>query len=133
MTMNDPAPALKRIAQFESRLQKRVYEPNAIIFIAGHRGDEAYIVRRGEVQIFTENDEGKRTVLSIIVAGQLFGELALMNEHLRTANARTQTGCELLVVDPKQIEALLENTSPFIRFWIEHLVGRVIDLTRRMK
>ena len=131
--MNDPSSGLKRIAQFESRLQKRVYSPNSIIFIAGHRGDEAYVVKSGEVQIFTENDEGQRKVLSVVGAGQLFGELALMNEHIRTANARTETGCELLVVNPKQIEALLENTSPFIRFWIEHLVGRVIDLTKRMK
>ena len=131
--MNDPTPSLKRLEQFASRLQKRVYSPNSIIFIAGHRGDEAYIVRSGQVQIFTENDEGRRTVLSTIGPGQIFGELALMNEDIRTANARTESGCELLVVNPKQIEALLENTSPFIRFWIEHLVGRVIDLTKRLK
>jgi CRP-like cAMP-binding protein len=130
--MNDPTATLKRIEQFESRLQKRIYSPNSIIFIAGHRGDEAYVVRRGEVQIFTENAEAQRKVLSTVGPGQLFGELALMNEHVRTANARTETGCELLVVNPKQIEALLESTSPFIRFWIEHLVGRVIDLTRRV-
>jgi len=131
--MNDPNSGLKRMEQFAGRLQKRVYEPNTIIFIAGHRGDEAYVVRSGQVQIFTENDLGQRKVLSTVGPGQLFGELALMNEHVRTANARTESGCELLVVNPKQIEALLESTSPFIRFWIEHLVGRVIDLTKRLK
>jgi CRP-like cAMP-binding protein len=130
--MNDPTPALKRIAQFENQIQKRVYARNSIIFIAGTRGDEAYIVRRGEVQIFVENAQGERTVLSTIGPGQLFGELALMNQHVRTANARTEFGCELLVVDNKQIEALLDKASPFINFWIEHLVGRVIDLTRRV-
>jgi CRP-like cAMP-binding protein len=130
--MNDPTPALKRIEQFAGRLQKRVYAPNSIIFIAGTRGDEAYIVRTGQVQIFTENSEGHRTVLSVVGPGQLFGELALMNEHIRTANARTEIGCELLVVNPKQIEALLDQAPPFIHFWVEHLVGRVIDLTKRV-
>lgn len=129
---NNPASGLKRISQFESRLQKRVYEPNTIIFIKGHRGDEAFIVRSGEVQIFTENDEGRRTVLSTVQPGQLFGELALMNENYRTANARTETGCELLVIGSRQIAALLDGASPFLRFWIEYLSDRVIDLTRRV-
>jgi CRP-like cAMP-binding protein len=62
----------------------------------------------------------------------LFGELALMNEHVRTANARTETGCDLLIVRAAQIQGLLDKAPPFLKFWIEHLVGRVIDLTKRV-
>lgn len=130
--MNDPNPALKRIAQFESRLPKAVYSPGAVIFTAGHRGAEAYIVRSGEVQIYAENTKGETILLTTIGPGNIFGELALLNEHHRTATARTETGCDLLIIKPQQIEALLENAPPFLRFWIEHLAERVIDLTKRI-
>lgn len=130
--MNDPMPALSRIAQFENRLPKVVYSPGATIFTAGHRGNEAYIVRKGEVQIFSVNAAGERNVLSTVLPGQMFGELALMNERIRTANARTETGCDLLIIKAEQIQALLDNAAPFLRFWIEYLSNRVIDLSKRV-
>ena len=130
--MTDANPALNRITQFENRLTKATYNPGAIIFRAGEMDDTAYIVRSGEVQIVTENAKGQRVVLTTIGPSQIFGELALMNERTRTAAARTEHGCELLIIRPEQIEALLENAPPFLRFWIEHLVSRVIDLTNRI-
>jgi len=131
MPSDSPA-ALNRIAQFENRLTKNVFKPGATIFRTGEMDDTAYIVKSGEVQIVTENAKGQLVLLTTVGPGQIFGELALMNERTRTAAARTEFGCELLIIKPAQIEALLENASPFIRFWIEHLVGRVIDLTRRI-
>ncbi len=129
---SDSHAALNRISQFEDRLSKNVFKPGATIFRAGEMDDTAYIVKSGEVQIVTENAKGQLVLLTTVGPGQIFGELALMNERTRTAAARTESGCELLIIKPAQIEALLENASPFIRFWIEHLVGRVIDLTRRI-
>lgn len=130
--MNDPSSALNRISKFEGKLPKVVYSPGATIFTAGHRGNEAYIVRTGEVQIFTANAAGERNVLSTVLPGQMFGELALLNERIRTANARTETGCDLLIIKAEQIQALLDNAAPFLRFWIEYLSSRVIDLTKRI-
>jgi CRP/FNR family cyclic AMP-dependent transcriptional regulator len=128
----DPQATANRLAQFEDRLPKKVFQPGAIIFRTGEMDDTAFIVRSGDVQVFTRNEGGQPVLLTTLGPGQILGELALLNERTRSATARTETGCELLVIKPQQINAMLEKAPPFLRFWIEHLANRVIDLTKRV-
>jgi CRP-like cAMP-binding protein len=130
--MADTNSTTNRIAQFEDRLTKQVFQPGATIFRTGEMDDTAYIVKSGDVQIFTRSAGGQPVLLTTLGPGQIVGELALLNERTRTATARTEHGCELLIVRPQQIAALLDNAPPFLRFWIEHLANRVIDLTKRI-
>ncbi len=128
----DPQATANRLAQFEDRLPKKVFQPGAIIFRTGEMDDTAFIVRSGDVQVFTRNEGGQPVLLTTLGPGQILGELALLNERTRSVTARTETGCELLVIKPQQINAMLEKAPPFLRFWIEHLANRVIDLTKRV-
>ena len=99
----DPQSTTNRLAQFEDRLPKKVFQPGAIIFRTGEMDDTAFIVRSGDVQVFTRNEGGQPVLLTTLGPGQILGELALLNERTRSATARTETGCELLVIKPQQI------------------------------
>ncbi len=63
--------------------------------------------------------------------GQMFGELALMADAHRTASAKTEQGCELLTVSQDKLKQKLEDADPFVRYWIEYLSKRVIDLSTK--
>ena len=120
------------IVTFEKRFTKVQVGAGDIIFREGDPVDAAYIVNSGEVLICTINNKHELTHLTTVHKGQVFGDLALINEGRRSATALTEKGCELIVVKPEQLAAILQHADPFVRFWIEYLGQRVIDLSKRV-
>ena len=121
-----------RREQLAEILDRRVLGPGAVIFRAGEAAGSAYIVFAGEVGIHTGQGAEAR-LLTTVRAGQMFGELALVAGGIRTATASTRDGCELLVVPATKVQEKLAKSDPFVRYWIEYLSERVVDLTGRIE
>src|SRR4051794_14835940 len=68
------------------------------IFAHGDPGDSLYIIRKGKVEIFIENDRGQRIVLAENGPGDLFGEISLLDGGARTASAVATERSELLML-----------------------------------
>jgi CRP-like cAMP-binding protein len=58
-----------------------------ILFQAGEPGESLFIVRSGSVELFIKDTVGQKIVLTISEAGDLFGELSLLDSGPRTATA----------------------------------------------
>jgi putative ABC transport system ATP-binding protein len=65
------------------------------LFRQGDDGDLVYMVEQGEIQVLRELVGGGEEELSIIRAGQYFGELAPMFGLRRSATARARTDAQL--------------------------------------
>jgi len=63
------------------------YQDGQIIFEEGSHGDWIYIIESGSVEI-SRAVEGKRTVITVLEAGDVFGEIAFLSRVPRTATAR---------------------------------------------
>ncbi|HET6459990.1 MAG TPA: cyclic nucleotide-binding domain-containing protein [Syntrophales bacterium] len=63
------------------------YQDGQIIFEEGSHGDWIYIIESGSVEI-SRAVEGKRTVITVLEAGDVFGEIAFLSRIPRTATAR---------------------------------------------
>lgn len=74
------------------------YRAGEVIFRQGYPGDHAYIVQSGEVAIIKEHDDGSREQLAILKAGEMFGEIAVMDDVNRTATAQAHTDCVLQIM-----------------------------------
>ena len=77
------------------------------MFGYGDPGDAAYVVRAGAVEIFSKNDTGERIVLETIRAGEMFGEISLLDGGPRTAAAVVVDDLEAIVVDRGDLEEFL--------------------------
>jgi F420-non-reducing hydrogenase small subunit len=66
-----------------------------IIFKEGDQGDTMYIIQSGTVEISQDKD-GKKRVLALMEKGDFFGEMALIDKHLRSATATAISKCRLL-------------------------------------
>jgi CRP/FNR family transcriptional regulator, cyclic AMP receptor protein len=99
---------LDRIVHYS--LVKPVPE-DAIIFSQGDSGDCLYGILRGRVRIFTNSHENREILLNILEPGALFGEIALLDERPRTANASAMDECELLLMHRKHFIPLLEEDA----------------------
>lgn len=109
-------------------LNRKLYAPDSVIFRKGDEGTNAFVILRGKVEILAKGGDGKLTQLAAMGEGELFGEMALLNNARRSANAVTKEGCEVLVISEKTIEEKLSKTDPFIRSWINFLSNRILDM-----
>ena len=59
----------------------------------------------------------------------MFGVHALMAGAHRTATAVRALGCDVLAVSEAKLKQKLDEADPFLRYWVDYLSKRVIDLS----
>lgn len=84
------------------------FPPEAMIFFEGELGDCLYIVVEGEVRISRRLQGIGEEALTILGRGEVFGEMALIDELPRSADARSHSnGCTLLRLNRHDLDELL--------------------------
>jgi CRP/FNR family cyclic AMP-dependent transcriptional regulator len=78
------------------------------IFKTGEEGKLMYVVMEGEVDILVGT-----TLAETVAAGGIFGEMALIDRHNRSADAVVRTNCKLVVVDQRRFQFLVSETPYF--------------------
>jgi CRP-like cAMP-binding protein len=78
-----------------------------LLFKGGDPPRSLYMVRSGEVEIFTQNRRGKKVLLAILESGNFFGEIGPLLNKPRTANARTTRPTELMEMTKEDFNACL--------------------------
>jgi CRP/FNR family cyclic AMP-dependent transcriptional regulator len=95
------------------------FPPEALIFAEGEQGDKLYIVVEGQVRISRRLLGMGEEALSFVSRGEVFGEMALIDDQPRSADARAHTtGCTVLTVDRQRLEEVLEMDPDAARQFI---------------
>ncbi|MDH3423436.1 MAG: cation:proton antiporter, partial [Gemmatimonadota bacterium] len=119
----DPEELLKKVPFFEGlpreefqrvaeKLKRRTAPSGDAIVKQGDRGSSLFLVARGVVRVIRE-DEGKATDLATLMAGDFFGEMALLHKMTRSATCRAVTPCALYELARSDLESVVE-TCPAI-------------------
>src|SRR4030095_14131369 len=69
------------------------------LFQTGDPGEALYIVQSGEIELFIKDTAGQKIVLTTAGPGDMFGELAMLDNGPRTATALTLSESQMLVLD----------------------------------
>ena len=77
------------------------------IFQYGDPGDKLFIILDGKVRISREVAGMGEEALAVLGAGEVFGEMALLDESPRSADARVHERCRLLVITKDAFDDLL--------------------------
>jgi CRP/FNR family cyclic AMP-dependent transcriptional regulator len=80
-----------------------------VLFNYGDPGDSLYVIRSGEVEVFFKDDTGERIVLETAKAGEVFGELSLLDGGPRTASVVATKDLEALRVDRANLDHFLQR------------------------
>lgn len=83
------------------------YERGTKIFEHGSVGDKLYIVVSGRVRISRDMPGMGEEALAILDPGAIFGEMALLDDTPRSADARAHESCTLVVLSREVFEDLL--------------------------
>lgn len=99
------------IARLGEAAKDRVYEPDEAIFAKGEAGTSVMIVVSGRVSISSRSIEGHPVVISVMVAGDMFGEIAAIDGGERTADARAMERASVLILERDVFVAFLERNA----------------------
>ena len=97
------------LANVEEHCTPRKYPKNSMVILEEEFGDIIFIILEGTVKITRVNDEGKEVILALLGAGEIFGEMAILDGEARSANALAQEDCELLAIQKSEFLNLLRR------------------------
>jgi len=86
-----------------SDLAKRVWQKQAeagtVIVSQEDAGDALFVIAKGKVKVVLYGETGREIILSILKAGDFFGEMSLLDRQPRSANVVAIEDSELLCLD----------------------------------
>jgi len=104
----------------------------AEIFREGEPGDCAFIIENGAVEI-SMTHVGERVVLSRFGEGELFGEMAVIDEGSRTATAVALQDTTLVAISRNQINEHLSHGDSVVNLLIQVILKRYRSLLKRFR
>ena len=109
------------------------YPAGREIFAKGSPGQCLMAVLRGRVKISSLSVGGKEVVFAIFNAGDIFGEIAVLDSEERSADATAMTECELLVLDRRDFLPVLEGHADLCMILLRILCRRLRQTTEQVE
>jgi CRP/FNR family transcriptional regulator, cyclic AMP receptor protein len=119
--------ALERIA---SIAHEETHARETSIFQHGDVGDKVYLILEGKVRIVRQIPGLGEEALAVLGPGQVFGEMALLDESPRSADALCHDSCRLLAIAKEDLDDLLFQDKDLA---YEVLWGTVHMLVERLR
>lgn len=105
-------------------MKRQSYKAGGILFREGEKSSEVYRILRGRVEISIDGNQ-KSVVLAQLGEGDIFGEMAMVDERPRSATARATTAVECEVMSPEDFQrAIIEDPRsliPYLASFFERL------------
>ncbi len=114
----------KERGEVMKRFHLRKVAEETLLFKEGDPSSSLFLVRNGGVEIFTQDPRGKKVKLALLETGSIFGEIGLLFDRPRMANAKTTVSSKLLEITREDFKACL------LRFPHLETKLREISLTR---
>jgi len=108
---------------FNNETDFKVYPAGSTVFQKGDPGDAMYVILDGHVELRI----GER-IIEILGAGEIFGEMALIDGAPRIATTVAKTECKLVPIAQKRFLFLVQQT-PFFSLQIMRVIA---ERLRRM-
>lgn len=103
------------LTHFSQHFERILLAPNEVLFKEGDKADYAYIVDEGWIAISREDRDGTELNLAILSRGELFGELALLDEEPRSGTARAENHTELIRFSRNEFFTSIENQQDIVK------------------
>ena len=108
------------------------YNKGEIVFAEFEPGNSLFFIQSGRVRI-TKIIGDKEKSMAILSAGEIFGEMSILEQAPRSATAITEEACKLLELT-KENFVQLSKVKPVIAIKLfKSLASRILDQSRKFK
>ena len=91
----------------------RMYPKDTMIFSESQPGSELYIIQKGQVKISKVVDDNE-VLLAVLNPGDIFGEMALLENKPRSASAIAYEDCTVLAVNRDNFQQMVKSQPQLI-------------------
>ena len=110
---------------------RRSLPRSTTVMASGDPTDSLYIVLSGRLKVMMSDAEGKEVILSILTAGEFFGEMGLIDDAPRSASVVSIEACELLSIAKRDFKKCMAENFEMTQAVIHELIHRLREADRR--
>jgi HlyB family type I secretion system ABC transporter len=110
-------------SEVRRRFVKAAYHFGTVIVRESEPADALYVLASGRARVIKRGDNGDDVPLDVLRAGDVFGEMALLERTTRTATVRASSDVEVWRLDRPVFEELLV-TYPDLKKYLEQQAAR---------
>lgn len=103
-----------------TNMQRERFKAGTKIFREGEPGTYAYLIEQGKVEISAAT-KGTKIEITTLGPGEMFGEMALIDNHSRSATATAVEDTEVIPLEKTTLEHKISKSDPVL-----HLLLRVV-------
>jgi len=106
---------------------QKKFKAGDVIMRQGEKGESAYIIEEGKVEIVIEGTGGQEQNVGTRGPGAMIGEMAIVDNAPRTATVRAIEDCQLLEITQEDFSRRLESADPVLQMTIQVILTRYRD------
>ncbi len=110
----------------------RSYPKGVRVFHEGDHSDACYIVRSGDLRVTREHSDGRAIALATLGAGDIFGELAMLDGGTRSASVETLSDAELLALPASDVRRVIAAHGDIAAKLIVAITRRLRETNERV-
>ncbi|MBQ1662374.1 MAG: cyclic nucleotide-binding domain-containing protein [Treponema sp.] len=133
--------AKKKFVQLKGRTHAVYFEPNndmirdypadTMIFSDYQKGGDMFIIQEGSVKI-SKVVGGEEVTFAVLKKGDMFGEMALLEDKPRSASAIAHGPCRLMVVNQENFDQMVATQPQLIARLTTMLADRLWSMYRQL-
>ena len=100
------------------------YRVDDVIFSQGDPADAVFYIQKGKIKIVVTSKRGKQAVVSVLGAGEFFGDGCLAGQPLRLATAIAVSECTTTRIEKAEMVRVLHDQPEFSEMFMAHLLTR---------
>lgn len=110
----------------------KVLKEGQVLFKAGDAPDGMYLIRKGELRIYLEQD-GKEVTLANVTTGAMIGEMGLFDKQPRSASVKATQATEVTHISMADFSRLMKQIPKWFVGLMSALSGRLRDTNARLQ
>jgi len=107
----------------QESIDRELFSRGSKIFRDGEPGNCAYLIEKGSVEI-SAHRKGKKFVLATLNEGELLGEMALIDDNVRSATATALEETEVVVISLDYLKNKFDQADPMLKLLLNVILGR---------
>jgi CRP/FNR family transcriptional regulator, cyclic AMP receptor protein len=112
---------------------RRNYPKGRTIVAEGEPSQSLYILLSGRAKVQRSDTEGKEVILAVLMSGEFFGEMSLIDDAPRSASVITLESCDFLAINKENFKAMLTQNSDLGMAVMRGLVRRLREADKKIE
>jgi signal transduction histidine kinase len=121
----------QELKALQEAAQEKQFSNGQEVFKEGDTGDGVYVVKAGEVQISSLVAENVRRVFSQVKPGEIFGEMAVLENKPRSASAMAVGDTTVYFIPRDELLKLVESSAHLSLALLREISNRLREFNRQ--